>query len=384
MRTKKTYPRTFRRDALRRLAEKGRLMLVRADGPELPVRLQASHADHREGWANFTAHDFTAKSGHAAEQADGTIVLYIHSNESHRLRVLPEGQTAAPVPAPRPPAPLPPPAPTRAVVPFVPAVGMRVRALFARLNRRPTLAEYREECSFAGRANEDLCQIERIWQFTPAEWDAFTVNLLADDPRIAGQGGTRSDANLPADWEFLTGTDAERGEFLEHAYRLVILVAAPGRETFLVDPQGYQYARHVGLDPVPVSPAPAAAQGPAPLALHAAPPSAALALPPAAAPAPEVTVRLVEGCPTATLLSPRGAGHRATMAALYRLAAAVEQATPPIDGWVVQVDGSYLSGTEGRSCGYVRLDLFTGSAAEAERGLTVLRAAVAGAALGWL
>lgn len=220
MRTKKTYPRTFRRDALRRLAEAGRLMLVQADGSEVPVRLKASPADHREGWVNFTARDFTATLGRASLLADGSITLYAHPG-LYRFRVIPEGQVAAPA--------------------------------------SPPVAE------------------------------------------------------------------------------------------------------------------------PAPLALPA---PAALA--PPAAPAPEVTVRLVKGCPTATLLSPRGAGHRATMAALYRLAAAVEQATPPIEGWVVQVDGSYLSGSEGRSCGYVRLDLFTGSAAEAERGLTVLRAAVAGAALGWL
>jgi hypothetical protein len=63
----------------------------------------------------------------------------------------------------------------------------------------------------------------------------------------------------------------------------------------------------------------------------------------------------------------RGAHHRQVSAAIHRLAAEVELATPEHERWVVETETLY----EGR--GRVYLELSDGTPAEAERGMAMLK-----------
>ncbi len=74
--------------------------------------------------------------------------------------------------------------------------------------------------------------------------------------------------------------------------------------------------------------------------------------------------------PRLTVVFGRGVPHRLMNAALHALAAEAEMATPAHEKWGVQIES-------GRDRGWLDLELDTGSDAEAERGLALLRKVVA-------
>jgi hypothetical protein len=76
-----------------------------------------------------------------------------------------------------------------------------------------------------------------------------------------------------------------------------------------------------------------------------------------ATPRPELEIRL-----------PKGTHFRQQSAVMHRIAAEVELATPAREGWVVQTEALYDDRCR------VYLELVVGDDAEAERGMTLLRA----------
>lgn len=74
--------------------------------------------------------------------------------------------------------------------------------------------------------------------------------------------------------------------------------------------------------------------------------------------------------PTLEVRLPRGAHFRQLHITLHLLAAAVEQATPARERWLVQLEGH-------DSLGFVYLELLDGSDTEAQRGLALLRSVLA-------
>lgn len=102
---------TVRRDTLKKLAAKGRLAMVDSLSfddqygqercqVELPVRILADYRDHKDGYCNLHASDFDSSSGSARANANGTVSLRVHSNNSMTFRVLAEGE-AQPEPIPQ-------------------------------------------------------------------------------------------------------------------------------------------------------------------------------------------------------------------------------------------------------------------------------------------
>lgn len=78
---------------------------------------------------------------------------------------------------------------------------------------------------------------------------------------------------------------------------------------------------------------------------------------------PQIEIRIPAGsvsCPTRT-------SHRMLSAALHKLAAEVELATPAQERWIVQI--ASFSNSHGR----VYLELIDATPAEAERGMTTLK-----------
>jgi hypothetical protein len=94
---------TFRRDRLMRLARAGRLVSTesysfddmcgtsRCD-IELPVRVIETGRDWVDGYMHVREHDFTSSCGHASQEADGKVWLYVHSNSNYTFRILAEDE----------------------------------------------------------------------------------------------------------------------------------------------------------------------------------------------------------------------------------------------------------------------------------------------------
>lgn len=91
---------TFRRDKLRRLCEKGKLELAgsyhfddmygasRTSDPMPVAMIPENRADCREGTCYLYASDFET-SGRAWENENGTVTLIVHSNCNYSFRILP-------------------------------------------------------------------------------------------------------------------------------------------------------------------------------------------------------------------------------------------------------------------------------------------------------
>lgn len=142
------------------------------------------------------------------------------------------------------------------------AVGDYLTANFPRLNKRQTLADYKSTPS----GSQWLCQVQKVLALTPEAYDEVANNLLASNSDL-GAGGSASDSPLItadlfkrslSDW-----TPEQQAEWERTSYNLVTVVQAPGRETFVIDAQGYGYARYVGLDPKPAA-APVLSAAPTP------------------------------------------------------------------------------------------------------------------------
>lgn len=137
------------------------------------------------------------------------------------------------------------------------AVGDRIVARFASLNKRCTADEYRAELARPeyGRGDrcaawtDDLCQIEKVLHLSRAEFSHLCNNLLEDRADL-GSGGTGSDVPAPANlWSM---SDAEREAWVAKSWRSVTVVTCDGCRPLVIDPQGYKYARYVGFYPTPV------------------------------------------------------------------------------------------------------------------------------------
>ncbi len=67
------------------------------------------------------------------------------------------------------------------------------------------------------------CAVEETVSLTPDEYDAFTRLLYKDWPWLYGRGGDRN------------------------GIRQVVAIIAPDRQTLYANPEGYSYARYVGI-----------------------------------------------------------------------------------------------------------------------------------------
>lgn len=114
-----------------------------------------------------------------------------------------------------------------------------VTGKFAHFNKNDTVAEYREELE-KGEFAESDCIVQKAVSLSPEEYDKFATSLLDEHEGISKLGGTLVD-------------DPKKPREQRKYMTIVVAVMAQGRETLLVDPQGYGYARYVGLDPQKIS-----------------------------------------------------------------------------------------------------------------------------------
>lgn len=110
-------------------------------------------------------------------------------------------------------------------------------------------------CSFQYTARKNWsvieCQVWKVIQMTSAEYDHFAINVMESRPDLFdGFGGSQSDYKIVREikeyWEM---TREEENLWGASSYGIVAIIEAPGRESIVVNPEGYSYARYVGLWP---------------------------------------------------------------------------------------------------------------------------------------
>lgn len=122
-----------------------------------------------------------------------------------------------------------------------------VKVKVANLNKQNTLDEYIELVN----ANDYLIReykVVEIATLTDKQYSVFATSLLTDRAWLAGKGGTSSRANLCDFNEVWELSDDEMARYRAESYDVCIAVQCAGKRTIYVDPQGYNYARYVGLE----------------------------------------------------------------------------------------------------------------------------------------
>lgn len=123
---------------------------------------------------------------------------------------------------------------------------MIYNAKFAHLNKNNTMSEYAEEVNKGEYSNEDI-KITREIHFTSAEaLEAFKNNLLSDFDFITGTGGSYTDDprfSSMTDYSKMTSEERDTVKF----YLQGAAVYYNNALQFVIDAQGFSYARYVGL-----------------------------------------------------------------------------------------------------------------------------------------
>lgn len=129
-----------------------------------------------------------------------------------------------------------------------PADYPRLTARFAQLNKRGTLEEYHAECA-KGDFWVGAVQVTHVVNLTNEQFLAFSENLLTGFPWLNGLGGNDSDYQTSAktDVQWCNLPEDEKDKWRAQSYTLGVLVTRPDGYEIVVDPQGHDYARYVGL-----------------------------------------------------------------------------------------------------------------------------------------
>lgn len=147
-------------------------------------------------------------------------------------------------------------------------IGDFVTAKFATVNKHNSLEAYKAECKhpekelitrvYGDTEYDDVvtnwkiesCKVEQIFVLTLGEWDYFVNNLLSDQIIWRDKGGTiytGSDENF--DYDKLGADPAMLQDFQANNAGLVTILKNAGTgETIAINPEGYKYARYVGIE----------------------------------------------------------------------------------------------------------------------------------------
>jgi hypothetical protein len=130
--------------------------------------------------------------------------------------------------------------------------GLFCTALFSKMNKLNSVAKYVEECNSGNFEIRD-CLIQRIVTFSAEAYDAYSEFLMESFDWLTEMGGTETRAKLREVSDWSEYTEQEKDEWRSQSYdKCVLVVCNEGDEgnkkiPLLVDPQGYTYARYVGI-----------------------------------------------------------------------------------------------------------------------------------------
>ncbi|MGB3203591.1 MAG: LPD29 domain-containing protein [Crinalium sp.] len=131
-----------------------------------------------------------------------------------------------------------------------------VMGKFSIFSKNNTLKECEEVCSQPEFNSEksrnwsiDKCRVEYFAELSDSDYDRFCENLSAYYSWLENKGGDRSDytGKSGIKYRYDDLSDKERVLWAQQSYRECVLLCAPNRPDFLIDPQGYSYARYAGF-----------------------------------------------------------------------------------------------------------------------------------------
>ena len=123
---------------------------------------------------------------------------------------------------------------------------------FARMNKNNTVEEYIDNLRggpyYDGEKPylTEKIKITKVVTLSDDDYSTFSETLLTDREWLAGEGGCGSTAYPNEDYSDLT--EKQQQEWQNESYLLCVAVQCSGRPTIYVDPQGYDYARYIGLN----------------------------------------------------------------------------------------------------------------------------------------
>lgn len=117
---------------------------------------------------------------------------------------------------------------------------LTVNAKWANLNKNNEIGEYCYEVFMKNDYEVNKMRVIEIVTLNYEEWYAFKNGLLEDRDWLADKGGTE---------EVFTLVD-EKEQLYKKSYQMVGLLVQleDSNEVVAVDPEGYNYARYVGID----------------------------------------------------------------------------------------------------------------------------------------
>ena len=121
---------------------------------------------------------------------------------------------------------------------------------FANLNKNCTLGEYKEYCDLpeAGEWYHQDAMVTKDILFTDEKAYAFFSNMLLDDfDFIAGTGGSATDDERVNEYKDFLNMDSETRKTVKWYCDNAVAVYLNGSLMFVIDAQGYSYARYVGM-----------------------------------------------------------------------------------------------------------------------------------------
>ena len=129
-----------------------------------------------------------------------------------------------------------------------------VKAKWAHLNKNNRIDQYYYEVYGEAKFSVEEMLVTEVVTLDQNEWYEFRNGLLEDRDWLAGKGGTKSTFELSEEREkevnaFWQMTSDELSQWRAGSYRVGLLVKEEdGHMEVAVDPQGYNYARYVGID----------------------------------------------------------------------------------------------------------------------------------------
>ena len=145
-------------------------------------------------------------------------------------------------------------------------IGNIITAKFASLNKNETLELYKEECSkeqftkrdYKSHPADDMittnwtmekCKIEQYFEVTQKEWNNITEDFFSENILYRKKGGTiYTGTSEDFDYDILHKDKDMLEDYKRNNARLVTIIKLEdSKKAIAIDPQGYSYARYVGI-----------------------------------------------------------------------------------------------------------------------------------------
>lgn len=130
-----------------------------------------------------------------------------------------------------------------------------ITAKFANLNKNNTLAEYENEVN-KGDYITVRCKVEKYIVVNSVIYNSISNNLLEDNKLYAGLGGSEYTGDKYPEmyeedfnWSKLYNNEDMMNDFRDNSILTVVIIENETTGDMLaIDPQGYNYARYVGIN----------------------------------------------------------------------------------------------------------------------------------------